>query len=359
MDNSVGGQTPTIASDNTDYPIPKDRYGDPITYDSNPACLAGVMHDINKWIERTGNYKLLFEQYAVPLSNGALAIDQPDNIMFIEQRLPNAEVHGFFNPCPPTNKRIAQYNIKAVSSTPRLTTATPTKDPVPKEQSQNYVASAHKVEEQLRKLMCSLAHVFVDRDAAHAIIDKCAGNGFTFLELWREESLKAKPSDLALVTTLRDAAYTRGVPGDLTFNDALKEFLKLERACPPNVRKSDAEMTAFINTAMLTNTSTRSAYEQLLMVASPPIVGFDKILDAARSMLRTRQTYSLLDQAKGGAGSSHTVSTRSRPICAHEEVGELDPVFQIDPKDAGFPRLRPCRYCTPSASRTSRPCAPS
>ena len=59
---------------------------------------------------------------------------------------------------------------------------------------------------------------------------------FTFLEIWREESLKSKPSDLALVTTLRDASYSRGVPGDLTFdslNDALKEFLKLERACPP------------------------------------------------------------------------------------------------------------------------------
>ena len=177
----MGGQTPTNASDNTDYPIPKDRYGDPITYDGNPACLAGVMHDINKWIERTGNYKLLFEQYAVPLSNGALAIDQPDNIMFIEQRLPNAEEHGFFNPCPPTLKRIAQYNIKAVSSTPRMTTATPTKDPVPKEQSRNYVASAHKVEEQLRKLMCSMAHVFTDRDAAHAIIDKCAGNGSLYI----------------------------------------------------------------------------------------------------------------------------------------------------------------------------------
>jgi hypothetical protein len=67
MDNSVGEQTPILASDNTDYPIPRDRYGDPITYDSNPACLAGVMHDINKWIERTGNYKLLFyEQYSGP-----------------------------------------------------------------------------------------------------------------------------------------------------------------------------------------------------------------------------------------------------------------------------------------------------
>ena len=113
-----------------------------------------------------------------------------------------------------------------------------------------------------------MAHVFTDRDAAHAIIDKCAGNGFTFLEIWREESLKSKPSDLALVTTLRDASYSRGVPGDLTFdslNDALKEFLKLERACPPNVRKSDAEMVAFVNTAMLINTSTRSAYAVMLV----------------------------------------------------------------------------------------------
>ena len=138
MDSSVGEQSPINASDNTDYPVAKDRYGDQITYDGNPACLPGIMHDVNKWIERTGHFKLLFEQYAVPLSNGALAIDQPDNIQFIEQRLPNAEVHDFFNPCPPTLKRFAQYNIKAVNSTPRLLTATPTNSPVPKEQSRNY-----------------------------------------------------------------------------------------------------------------------------------------------------------------------------------------------------------------------------
>jgi len=42
----------------------------------------------------------------------------------------------------------------------------------------------------------------------------------------------------------------------------------------------------FINTKMLTDVSTRSAYEQLLMVASPPIEGFDKTLEAARSKHR-------------------------------------------------------------------------
>ena len=38
---------------------------------------------------------------------------------------------------------------------------------------------------------------------------------------------------------------------------------------------------------------------------------------------------------------SHTVSTRSRPICAHEEVGKLDPVLQIDPLPARLRTKRP------------------
>ena len=88
------------------------------------------------------------------------------------------------------------------------------------------LASAHKVDEQLRKLMCSLAHCFIDHDAAHAIIDECDGDGIKFLEIWRAEASKAKPSDLALVTTQRDAAYSRGIP------EALKDFLKIERTCP-------------------------------------------------------------------------------------------------------------------------------
>ena len=38
---------------------------------------------------------------------------------------------------------------------------------------------------------------------------------------------------------------------------------------------------------------------------------------------------------------SHTVITRSRPICAHEEVGELDLFFQIDPLPARLRTKRP------------------
>ena len=38
---------------------------------------------------------------------------------------------------------------------------------------------------------------------------------------------------------------------------------------------------------------------------------------------------------------SHTVSTRSRPICPHEEVRKVDPGFQIDQEPARLRTTRP------------------
>tara|TARA_B110001469_G_scaffold109669_1_gene110960 strand:- start:77 stop:406 length:330 start_codon:yes stop_codon:yes gene_type:complete len=98
MDPSSTTDKPTNTAD---CPIFKDRYGEPISYDGNPAGISGVMHEIYQYIKRTGTYQLLFEQRAVPLSNGGMAIDQADNINFIEKRLPNAPEYGFDNPCPP------------------------------------------------------------------------------------------------------------------------------------------------------------------------------------------------------------------------------------------------------------------
>ena len=58
MNTSAGDMSsPSNTSDTTDYPIPKDRYGELITWDGNPASLAGIMFEINKWVNRTGNYK--------------------------------------------------------------------------------------------------------------------------------------------------------------------------------------------------------------------------------------------------------------------------------------------------------------
>ena len=115
---------------------------------------------------------------------------------------------------------------------------------------------------------------------------------------WRSRLSDAKPSDTALVTSMRDQVYTRGIPGELnllSLNSFIKEFNVVERYCPPDNRKSDGEMMTLINTIMLKNTSTRATFEQILMTAQPPLDSYVRVLKSARSMLRTRNTYAQLD----------------------------------------------------------------
>ena len=162
--------------------------------------------------------QMLVEDRVVPLPNGSIAIDHPDNIKFIEKRFPNANNYGWEKPCPETMQRYREYNIKALSSTPARMTVTPTNDPVPKELSKNYIAAAHKIKEELRSFMCSLAHTFLDKEKANGLIAKCGGDGFKFLELWRADIAKIKPSDVALACALRDKFFSR---------EATDEFRKM------------------------------------------------------------------------------------------------------------------------------------
>ena len=94
---------------------------------------------------RTGNYLMLLKHRAVELSSGGLAVDSADATPFIEGTLPGAKEYGFEDPCPSTQVRYHEFNVSALSATPRLAAVTPSKSTVPKEQSKNYIASEHKV----------------------------------------------------------------------------------------------------------------------------------------------------------------------------------------------------------------------
>jgi hypothetical protein len=60
-------------------------------------------------------------------------------------------------------------------------------------------------------------------------------------------------------------------------------------------------MMTLVNTIMLSSESTRGAFEQLLMLSNPPIDSYDDTLEAARSMLRTRQNYVEMDAVKANS----------------------------------------------------------
>ena len=72
-------------------------------------------------------------------------------------------------------------------------------------------------------------------------------------------------------------------------------------------------MMTLINTTMLSNESTRSGFEQLLMLSNPPLDNYDDTLDAARSMLRTRQNYVEMDAVKAGSRPTHLSSAACLP----------------------------------------------
>ena len=96
-----------------------------------------------------------------------------------------------------------------------------------------------------------------------------------------------RPSDIALVCTLRDNFFNRKIEGEVTLeslNKYFKELRQFESACPPQSRKGDAEMMTHVNSIMISNESTSIAYEQLLMLSKPPISTYDDAIDAARTM---------------------------------------------------------------------------
>ena len=56
---------------------------DPVTYSGNPAELAGARHEISKALKRAGAFKLLVTHNASRLSNGTIAVEHLDNILFV------------------------------------------------------------------------------------------------------------------------------------------------------------------------------------------------------------------------------------------------------------------------------------
>ena len=156
--DSAGGDKTSITTNTTDYPIFRTTDGDEIRYNDNPATIPGVMYEIQLCLKRTGTYLMLLKHRAVELSSGGLAVDSADAIPFIEGTLPGAKEYSFEDPCPSTQARYHEFNVSALSATPRRATVTPSKSTVPKEQSKNCIASEHKVTLQLRQFKCAALH---------------------------------------------------------------------------------------------------------------------------------------------------------------------------------------------------------
>ena len=60
------------------YDFPVDITGEPITWDDNPASLAGILYEASRFYQRKGLYQPLIKFSSVLTSRGKLAVDTVD-----------------------------------------------------------------------------------------------------------------------------------------------------------------------------------------------------------------------------------------------------------------------------------------
>ena len=75
---------------------PVDITGAPITWDDNPASLAGILHEAGKFYQQNGLFQPLIQHDGVVTRQGKLAIENPSSVTFITTPRANAadEING-------------------------------------------------------------------------------------------------------------------------------------------------------------------------------------------------------------------------------------------------------------------------
>ena len=113
-----------------DKHVPVYSDGTPIKWPagSNPAHLPGILHEIGRFYQRTGQFIALFESNAAMVGH-KLAVDSVQAIKFITGMVSDPVARGFDSPCPNTETRISQFDVHATASKKTLFS----RDPPPSE----------------------------------------------------------------------------------------------------------------------------------------------------------------------------------------------------------------------------------
>ena len=291
------------ASDNTDQ---KDSFvftdidKNPITCDNNPARFDGLLLEIANCCKRTGKFLELQEQ-GVAIRGHRTIIDSPSAVPFIQGRLTAARVYGPEDPCPPTDKRIAEHNA-------RMTTlGSPTIVPLTRLlSSSEYTVNAHIVRQEDTAFGEAIAACFVGHaDYISRARDEAGMGGRDLIEHLKMLARQASPAQHALV--LRQFTKFAEAPVPVTLDEALfeewyKGFQKVHRALPGSKRKDGPAICGYINILLYAQPQWRDTFETRMASNEGQAAEGNLSLTLAivRKMLGGRSTYAQLDAEQQG-----------------------------------------------------------
>ena len=147
-DENSDGDRSTLST-NILIPVSTDKSA--LSWDGNDATILGMLYETGRYYRRKGLFQTLFENRAVALSNGRLAVEDPNAVHFVTGQV--TDHRSFDDPCPPTLNRCYQYNREArTSGVTKLNKITA----IPDEHKHTVILAVHCVQQEKSRLLHSL-----------------------------------------------------------------------------------------------------------------------------------------------------------------------------------------------------------
>ena len=103
----------TLSNNNVLVPVSSDKV--PLEWDGNDATILGLLYETGRYYRNKGLFQPLILNRAVALSNGRLAVDDPNTVYFVTGDI--SDKRSFDDPCPPTIDRLVAYNVEVTLGT--------------------------------------------------------------------------------------------------------------------------------------------------------------------------------------------------------------------------------------------------
>ena len=220
-------------SDSIIIPVTTDN--SKLEWDGNPATIAGMLYEVERFFTRVGLFQVLISDRAVALSNGKLAIEDANTVLFVSGTAA-APPGTFERPCPASTARLTASNVartRAGSSTIAAITE------IPDTAKDNFIIAKHLVQKEDARLLRSLTYVFGFADSSDALFDQANGSGLKLIELLNTRAAAATTRDKALVSIMLSSIIATGVGDEGCLLDRGTEVLPDVGQFPPVSRMKE------------------------------------------------------------------------------------------------------------------------
>ena len=110
--DNMSVDTLSTANNKSDIIIPTDSKDQIISDESNPAYLAGALHEAKEFYERTGRFENLIKYRAVLHSN-KITVASEVSAFFVSGQITLPKSYTFDDPCESDPDRVTAYDVGA------------------------------------------------------------------------------------------------------------------------------------------------------------------------------------------------------------------------------------------------------